>query len=32
MVVTDFLNEKFADIMNYNFTAQVEEQFDTIAE
>lgn len=32
LVVTDFLNEHFADIMDYQFTAQVEEQFDEIAE
>jgi DNA topoisomerase-1 len=31
MIVTDFLVEHFPDIMNYQFTAQVEEQFDTIA-
>ncbi|MBU0626548.1 hypothetical protein KKH82_03860 [Patescibacteria group bacterium] len=32
MVVTDFLSEHFADIMNYGFTASVEEEFDHIAE
>jgi DNA topoisomerase-1 len=32
MVVTDFLNQYFPDIMNYNFTANVEEEFDEIAE
>lgn len=31
LVVTDFLKEYFKDIMNYNFTAQAEEMFDTIA-
>lgn len=31
MVVTDFLVEHFADIMDYSFTASVEEEFDTIA-
>lgn len=29
--VTDFLMENFKDIMDYNFTASVEEQFDQIA-
>lgn len=32
MVVTDFLAEHFQDIMDYNFTAKVEEEFDSIAE
>ncbi len=32
MVVNDFLVEYFPDIMNYNFTAEVEKKFDTIAE
>lgn len=32
MVVNDFLMAHFPDIMNYNFTAKVEEQFDKIAE
>lgn len=32
MVVTDFLDEHFPDIMNYQFTAKVEEEFDDIAE
>ena len=32
MVVTDFLTEFFPDILNYNFTANVEEKFDHIAE
>lgn len=31
MVVTDFLSEHFIDIMDYNFTAKVEKQFDEIA-
>lgn len=31
-VVTDFLVENFQDIMDYNFTAQVEKEFDEIAE
>ncbi|MDM8161209.1 type I DNA topoisomerase [Labilibaculum sp. K2S] len=32
MVVTDFLNKHFTTIMNYNFTADVEKEFDDIAE
>ncbi len=32
MVVNDFLMEYFPDIMDYNFTASVEEKFDHIAE
>jgi len=32
MVVTDFLLKNFDLIMDYNFTAKVEEQFDNIAE
>ena len=32
MVVNDFLMKHFPDIMDYNFTARVEEQFDRIAE
>ncbi len=32
MIVNDFLVEHFAEILNYNFTASVEEQFDEIAE
>lgn len=32
MVVTDFLQSSFAQVMDYNFTASVEEQFDLIAE
>ena len=31
-VVNDFLMENFPDIMDYNFTAKVESQFDKIAE
>ncbi|NDV46407.1 type I DNA topoisomerase [Paludibacter sp. 221] len=32
MVVTDFLIEYFPNILNYNFTANVEKEFDHIAE
>ena len=32
IVVTDFLNEHFADIMDYHFTANAEENLDNIAE
>ncbi len=32
MIVNDFLIENFTDIVDYNFTAEVEEQFDRIAE
>ncbi|MCI1282310.1 MAG: type I DNA topoisomerase [Prevotella sp.] len=32
MVVNDFLMKNFPEIMDYNFTAKVEEQFDQIAE
>ena len=32
IVVNDFLMSYFPDIMNYNFTAQVEKEFDDIAE
>ncbi len=32
MVVTDFLLEHFPQIMDFNFTAKVEEEFDDIAE
>lgn len=32
MIVNDFLMEYFPDIMDYNFTANVEERFDHIAE
>lgn len=32
MVVNDFLLKYFPTIMDYNFTAKVEQQFDTIAE
>ncbi|MGD0340204.1 MAG: type I DNA topoisomerase [Bacteroidales bacterium] len=31
MIVNDFLIENFSDIVDYNFTAEVEEQFDQIA-
>ncbi len=31
-VVTDFLKQHFENVMNYNFTAQVENEFDGIAE
>ena len=32
MIVTDFLQEHFDDIMDYRFTANIEEQFDEIAD
>ena len=32
IVVTDFLVEHFGDIMDYNFTAEVEKEFDDIAQ
>lgn len=32
MVVTDFLQQHFADVLDYNFTASVEKEFDEIAE
>jgi DNA topoisomerase-1 len=32
MVVTDFLVENFSDILDYNFTALVEKEFDDIAD
>ncbi len=32
MVVNDFLNRHFKEILSYNFTAEVEEEFDEIAE
>ena len=32
IVVNDFLTEHFPDILNYNFTAQVESKFDEVAE
>ncbi len=32
LVVTDFLNQYFSDIMDYGFTARIEEEFDEIAE
>ena len=31
MVVTDFLSEHFKRVMDYNFTARIEEEFDEIA-
>jgi DNA topoisomerase I len=31
MVVTDFLNQHFDDVMDYRFTAEIEEKFDQIA-
>ena len=31
MIVTDFLNQNFSDIMDYGFTANVETAFDQIA-
>lgn len=31
MIVTDFLSKHFENIMNYNFTASVEKEFDEIA-
>jgi DNA topoisomerase-1 len=32
MTVTDFLSKYFEQMMDYKFTANVEEEFDTIAE
>jgi len=32
LVVTDFLTEYFPDVLNYNFTADVEKEFDNIAD
>ena len=32
MIVNDFLTEYFPDILDYNFTARIEEKFDEIAE
>ena len=32
LVVTDFLNRYFDDIMDYSFTARIEEEFDEVAE
>ena len=32
IVVTDFLDENFPEIMDYNFTADVEKQFDEVAD
>jgi DNA topoisomerase-1 len=31
IIVTDFLTGNFEDIMNYNFTAEVEKDYDKIA-
>jgi DNA topoisomerase-1 len=31
MIVTDFLNQHFDDVMDYSFTADIEKQFDDIA-
>ena len=31
ILVTDYLNDHFQDIMDYNFTASIEEEFDEIA-
>ncbi len=31
MIVNDFLMENFSEIVDYHFTAEVEEQFDEIA-
>ncbi len=31
MIVTDFLDKQFSEIMDYNFTASVEKEFDEIA-
>ncbi len=32
MIVTDFLDENFTDVMNYSFTADVEEKLDKVAQ
>ncbi len=32
MLVVDFLDKHFDDVMNYSFTADIEEQFDSIAD
>jgi DNA topoisomerase-1 len=32
LLVTDFLKQYFDDIMDYNFTAKIEEEFDEVAE
>ncbi len=32
LVVTDFLKQYFSDIMDYSFTARIEEEFDEVAE
>ena len=31
LVVTDFLNQNFRDVMDYGFTAKIEEEFDEVA-
>ena len=31
MIVNDFLMENFSEIVDYHFTAEIEEQFDEIA-
>jgi DNA topoisomerase-1 len=31
LVVTDFLNQYFNDVMDYGFTAKIEEEFDEVA-
>ena len=32
LVVTDFLKQNFEDIMDYGFTARIENEFDEVAE
>jgi len=32
MAVSDFLDDHFEDVMNYNFTAEVEDKFDRVAD
>jgi DNA topoisomerase-1 len=32
LVVTDFLKQHFNDVMDYNFTARIEEEFDEVAQ
>ncbi|MEO6133162.1 MAG: type I DNA topoisomerase, partial [Saprospiraceae bacterium] len=32
LLVTDFLNDNFSQVMDYNFTADIEKQFDIIAD
>lgn len=32
LVVTDFLNQHFKDVMDYSFTAEIEKEFDEIAD